>query len=42
MKKKEVFLVIVKFIVKYVVPAFLGYLEGDSHAVQDALLCMIS
>lgn len=33
----EIAVSVVKFVLKYIVPVVLGYLEGDSHAIQDAL-----
>lgn len=35
MKKKT--LNLIKLIVKYFLPAVLGWIEGDSHAIADAL-----
>lgn len=35
MKKKN--LNLIKVIVKYLLPAVLGWIEGDSHAIADAL-----
>ena len=35
MKKKT--LSLIKIILKYVLPVILGWLEGDTHAVADAL-----
>ena len=35
MKKKT--LKLIKLILKYLLPAVLGWLEGDSHAVADAI-----
>lgn len=39
MKKstKKVVVAVVRFVVKYVVPLVLGWLEGDSHAIQEVL-----
>lgn len=33
--KKENLMVVVKFILKYLVPVILAWLEGDSHAAQE-------
>lgn len=35
--KNELFFKVFRVIVKYVLPAVLGWLEGDSHAVQDLI-----
>ena len=35
---KKYFPIILKFIGKYVIPIVVGYLEGDTHTIQDALL----
>lgn len=34
---KDVIKRILLFVVKYVMPIVIGYLEGDSHIVQDSL-----
>lgn len=34
---KEFFKLVARFILKYVVPVVCGYLEGDSHYIQDCL-----
>lgn len=38
---KKNFLPIVKFVLKYVVPVVLAWLEGDSHAAQDILTSVL-
>lgn len=32
---KNIFVNVFKFVVKYVVPVILGYLEGDMHVVES-------
>lgn len=39
MEKKFVIVKAVKFVCKYVLPIVIGWLEGDSHAIQD-MLCI--
>lgn len=34
---KDVLVVMFRFVVKYVVPVVLGYLEGDTHTLQNLL-----
>ena len=33
---------ILKFVVKYLLPVLVGWLEGDSHAVSDAITAFIN
>ena len=33
---------ILKFVVKYLLPVLVGWLEGDSHAVSDAITTFIN
>lgn len=33
---------ILKLVVKYLIPAVLGWIEGDSHAVADSLSSFIN
>lgn len=40
MKKKTIKWI--KLILKYLLPAVLGWLEGDSHAVADAITALMS
>lgn len=40
MKKKTLFLI--KTILRYLIPAILGWIEGDSHAVADAFAGLLS
>lgn len=40
MKKKTFYLI--KAILKILLPALLGWLEGDSHAVTDGVLNLLS
>ncbi len=40
MKKKT--LNLIKLVLKYLLPAVLGWIEGDSHAVADAIVGLIS
>ena len=39
MKKKTINLI--KLVLKYLLPAVLGWLEGDSHAIADALASIL-
>lgn len=34
---KDFLVVMFRFVVKYVVPVVLGYLEGDTHTLQNLL-----
>ena len=38
MSRIEVIKYVLKFILKYIVPIIAGWLEGDTHFIQDALL----
>ena len=38
--KKTLVIKFIKLFVKYVVPVILGWLEGDSHALQDLLISL--
>lgn len=40
MKKKT--LNLIKLILKYLLPAVLGWVEGDSHAVSDAITGLLT
>lgn len=33
--KKEIFINVTKLFIKYVLPVLLGWLEGDTHTVQE-------
>lgn len=35
MKKDSVFFKVLLFVCKYLIPVLVGYLEGDSHTLQD-------
>lgn len=39
---KSSLLVVLRVVVKYVLPAILGWLEGDSHVIQDSVLTFVS
>ena len=39
--KKAIVIKVVKLFIKYVVPVVLGWLEGDSHALQDLLISLL-
>ena len=39
--KKAIVIKVVKLFIKYVVPVILGWLEGDSHALQDLLTSLL-
>ena len=42
MKLEKIVIVrVLKAIVKYVIPAVLGWLEGNAHTVEDALLALL-
>lgn len=38
--EKSKFLPILKIIVRYILPVLIGWLEGDTHTVQDAVVKM--
>lgn len=38
---KSSLLVVLRVVVKYVFPAILGWLEGDSHVIQDSVLTFV-
>lgn len=40
--KKNLLVLVLKFVVKYVLPLVIGWLEGDSHYLQDFLSGLIS
>lgn len=37
---KSTVVVVIKFVVKYIVPIVCGYLEGDTHAISDAIVSL--
>lgn len=39
--KKESIIIIVKFILKYIVPVILAWMEGDSHAAQEYISALL-
>ena len=39
--KKTIIIKVVKLILKYVVPVVLGWIEGDSHALQDLVTSLL-
>lgn len=39
---KSSLFVVLRVVVKYVLPAILGWLEGDSHVIQDSVLTFVS
>lgn len=38
---KSRLLVVLRVVVKYVLPAILGWLEGDSHVIQDSVITFL-
>lgn len=38
--EKSKFLPILKIVVRYILPILIGWLEGDTHTVQDAVVSM--
>lgn len=38
---KSFVLMVIRFVLKYVVPVVLGYVEGDSHVVEDTLFSVL-
>lgn len=38
---KENFIKVLKFVLRYLLPAFVGWLEGDSHAVADIISSLL-
>lgn len=40
MKKKT--LNLIKLVIRYLLPAVLGWIEGDSHAIADALVNVLN
>lgn len=37
---KKSFVIVVRFVIKYILPALLAYIEGDTHAAQDMFLTL--
>lgn len=38
---KSFVLTVIRLVLKYVVPVVLGYIEGDSHIVQDTMFSVL-
>lgn len=38
---KSFFLMVIRLVLKYIVPVVLGYIEGDSHVIADTLFSVL-
>lgn len=38
---KSFVLTVIRLVLKYVVPVVLGYIEGDSHVIEDTLFSVL-
>lgn len=38
--KKSVFVTVLRFVLKYILPVVIGYLEGDTKYVEDSLFSL--